>query len=440
MARAAARRGAGRPDHEVERALELLVHGLLEGGRNGGHWVTAASQWQQLSGAVMAKGVEDTATYRYNGLLSHAEVGCDPDRASCSVEEFHRFVRRRARKRESGGGLNTTSTHDSKRNEDARSRLAVLSEASAEWGRLVDRWHARYAVGSPAPQPHDAIVAYQTLAALWPDGRTGPPARDVRRVQDYALKAAREAKLHTSWTEPDPRYERALRSYIARICRDRHFRTEMGRFVRTIAPAAVSNALALMVLKVCTPGVPDFFQGTELFEPTLTDPDNRRPVDFAAREALLASLPEPGTPQAELVPQVKTMLDHWENGQIKVHVIRALLQQRRAFPDLFAKGSYLPLATSGRRGANVVAWSRRRGRHWVVALVPRLALEAGGPGRFPIGSRVWDDTTCVLPKGSPRSYVDIFTGRSMTTTRGRLEVASALAVLPVAVLRVADEG
>ena len=442
MARAAARCGAGRPDHEVERAMGLLVSGVLEGGRHGSSWLTVASQWQQLSGAVMAKGVEDTATYRYNGLLSHAEVGCDPDRASCSVDEFHRFVRRRAGKRGSGGGLNATSTHDSKRNEDARSRLAVLSEASAEWAGLVGRWHGRASVASPAPQPqpHDAIVAYQTLAALWPVGRAGLGAGDVRRVQDYALKAAREAKLRTSWTEPDPRYERALRSYVARICRDRRFRTEMGRFVRTIAPAAVSNALALMVLKVCTPGVPDFFQGTELFEATLTDPDNRRPVDFAAREALLASLPAPGTPEADLVPQVQRMLDHWENGQIKLHVIRALLQQRRALPDLFAAGPYLPLATSGQRAANLVGWSRRHGRHWVHAVVPRLALEAGGPGRFPIGSRVWGNTTCVLPEGAPQSYVDIFTGRRITTTRGRIEVAHALKVLPVAVLRVADEG
>jgi (1->4)-alpha-D-glucan 1-alpha-D-glucosylmutase len=195
-----------------------------------------------------------------------------------------------------------------------------------------------------------------------------------------------------------------------------------------------------MVLKVCTPGVPDFFQGTELFEATLTDPDNRRPIDFASREALLASLPAPGTPEADLVPAVQRMLDRWEDGQIKLHVIRSLLQQRRAFPDLFAEGSYRPVGTSGRAGVNLVAWSRRRGRHWIIALVPRLALEAGGPGRFPIGPRVWGNTTCVLPKGAPQSYVDIFTGRRITATRGRIEVASALGVLPVALLRVDDEG
>jgi (1->4)-alpha-D-glucan 1-alpha-D-glucosylmutase len=163
IARAAAPRGAGRPDHEVERAIGLLVGGLLESGRPGSHWLSAASQWQQLSGAVMAKGVEDTATYRYNGLLSHAEVGCDPDRASCTVEEFHRFVRRRARQRGSGGGLNATSTHDSKRNEDARSRLAVLSEASAEWGRLVGHWYRRYAAAMPPPLPRRSRSRSRTM-------------------------------------------------------------------------------------------------------------------------------------------------------------------------------------------------------------------------------------------------------------------------------------
>lgn len=439
LARATARRTTSRPDHEVERALALLTDGLLESGRDENPWAPVASQWQQLSGAVMAKGVEDTATYRYDGLLNHAEVGCDPDRASCGVEEFHRFVRRRAHTKASRGGLNATSTHDSKRNEDARCRLAVLSEVSAEWGRLVGRWHGRFAASSSPPRPHDEIVVYQTLAALWPAGRAALSGEDVHRVQDYVLKAAREAKLHTSWTEPDARSERALRSFVSRLGREQRFRAEMGRFVRTIAPAAASNGLALMVLKACTPGVPDFFQGTELFEPTLTDPDNRRRVDFQAREALLQSLPALRSPEAALVPQVRRMLHDWENGQIKLHVIRALLHHRRAFPELFAVAPYVPLATSGKRGANLVAWSRRRGRHWVVAVVPRLTLAASGPGRFPTGARVWEDTTCVLPQGAPQSYVDLFTGRRIVATRGRIEVGTALDVLPVAVLRVADE-
>jgi len=434
--RAVARRDADSVDTEVARAIPMVANGLLESGREGSAWLGVASRWQQLTGAVMAKGVEDTATYRYDGLLSHAEVGCDPDRASCGVDEFHRFIRRR---RQSGNnGLNATSTHDSKRNEDARCRLAVVSEASDEWVRLVGRWHRRFATVAPAPQPHDELVVYQTLVSLWPASRTGLPARDLRRVQDYTLKAAREAKLYTSWTEPDHRYERDLRSFVARICHEQRFRSEMSKFVRTIAPVAASNSLALMVLKACTPGAPDFYQGTELFEATLTDPDNRRPVDFAAREALLASLPELGALESDLVPRVQRMVADWETGQIKLHVVRALLHLRRELPGVFANGSYVPLEAAGPRGTNVVAWWRRQGRHRILAVVPRLALECAGPGRFPTGTRAWGTTSCPIPKSAPRSYVDVFTGRTVAATRGRLALADILEVLPIAVLREAD--
>ncbi len=434
--RAVARRDDHGVDTEVERAIELVVGGLLESGRDRSDWLGMAGRWQQLTGAVMAKGVEDTATYRYDGLLSHAEVGCDPDRASCGVDEFHRFVRRRGRR--AGGGLNATSTHDSKRNEDARCRLAVLSEASDDWTRLVDRWHRRFGSLSPAPRPHDELVVYQTLVSLWPARRTGLATRDLRRVQDYTLKAAREAKRYTSWTEPDFRYERDLRSFIARVCGGERFRTEMSRFVRAIAPAAASNSLALIVLKACTPGVPDFFQGTELFEATLTDPDNRRPVDFSAREALLESLPELGTPESDLVPRVRRMLADWETGQIKLHVIRALLHLRRDLTGVFADGSYTPLEASGPKAAHVVAWCRRQGRDRVIAVIPRLALECAGRSRFPTGTRVWGTTACLLPERAPRSYVDVLTGRTVAATRGRLDIANTLGVLPVAVLRETD--
>jgi (1->4)-alpha-D-glucan 1-alpha-D-glucosylmutase len=207
--------------------------------------------------------------------------------------------------------------------------------------------------------------------------------------------------------------------------------------VRAIGPAAATNSLALTVLKACAPGTPDFFQGTELFEATLTDPDNRRTVDFATREALLSSLPSRQTEASDLAPLVDEMLVDWSNGRLKLYVIRSLLHLRRELSGLFADGSYVPLAASGPRAGNVIAWSRRRGSHGVIALVPRLTFEHAGPGRFPTGSRVWDETACLLPKGAPRSYVDIFTGRSVTATRGRIEVANALDLLPVAVLRVA---
>ena len=214
----------------------------------------------------------------------------------------------------------------------------------------------------------------------------------------------------------------------------------MGRFVRTIAPAAASNALALMVLKVCTPGVPDFFQGTELFEATLTDPDNRRPVDFTVRKALLASLPAPGTPEADLVPQVQRMLDDWENGQIKLHVIRALLQLRRAFPDLFAERFLCSpcdvRAERGEPGGMVAAPRAPLGRRRGPPLGTRGRRSKAIPDRIP---DLGEHDLCA-PPGCPAVLRRHLHGPAYHDPRGRIEVANVLRVLPVAVLRVADEG
>lgn len=432
------RAGRGRsPDHEIERAVTLVAGGLVERARTGSPWLVVAQRWQQLTGAVMAKGVEDTATYRYDGLLSHADVGCDPDDAGCNPEDFHRFIQNRPRGRGGAGGLNSTSTHDSKRNEDARCRLAVLSEASEEWGRLVRRWHRRFA-STPMPHPHDELVAYQTLVALWPTEGDGLSPADLRRVKDHVVKAAREAKQRTSWTDPDLRYERRLTSSVARMCHDESFRGEMVGFVHGVGPAAATNSMALLVLKACAPGVPDFYQGTELFEATVTDPDNRRPVDFAARHRLLMSLPALGSAPSELGPQVAHMLGGWESGQIKLYLARALLHLRRHLPRLFSEGSYLPLEVRGPRAGNVVAFARRGGREWVIVLVPRLTLRAAGRGRFPVGRRIWTTETCLLPNGAPTSYADIFTGTEVTARGGRIDVVSALHTLPVAVLRVRE--
>jgi maltooligosyltrehalose synthase len=170
----------------------------------------------------------------------------------------------------------------------------------------------------------------------------------------------------------------------------------------------------------------------------LTDPDNRRAVDFATRETLLGTLPAPGTEASDVAARVEQMLADWADGRLKLHMIRSLLHLRRELSGLFADGSYVPLAVAGPRAGNVVAWTRRRGSDGVIAVVPRLTFEHAGRGRFPTGFRVWGETTCLLPRGAPRSYVNIFTGRSVTATRGRIEVASALDLLPVAVLRVAE--
>jgi malto-oligosyltrehalose synthase len=405
---------------EERRALSLVTEGMAHAAGQSDPWLTTARRWQQLTGAVMAKGVEDTATYRYPGLLAQAEVGADPDSAASSVDDFHRFASRRR------SGLNATSTHDSKRNEDARARLSVLAEEAATWERLVSRWHRRFAAArAPLPHPGEEWAIYQALLALWPPDRDHMDRGTLGRVQAYAEKAAREAKRRTSWIDPDLRYERTLRGHLARVAADAAFRGEMSRFVRRIAPAAVTNSLSLLVLKCCTPGTPDLYQGTEFFDPTLTDPDNRRPVDFAARRHALEALPA-ATPAA-----ASRLLRRWHDGAVKLFVIRALLHERRARAQLFDGGDYRPLHSSS---DHVVAFARHNGRDRLLCIVPRLVMTLAGPGRFPLGP-VWEGMTVAVPRWAAGTYTDIFTGMMLDAAPGALGLDELLGSLPVAVLR-----
>ena len=227
---------------EARRAARLITRRLLEVESSVGTWRDVARRWRQLSGAVMAKGVEDTATYRYSGLLSHAEVGCDPARASATPGDFSRLVRARRRHPAS---LNAASTHDSKRNEDARSRLFVLSEAAEQWSTLVRRrWHRRHATaGLAGPDAHDELLVYQSLVSLWPFGASKLSRVERRRVQDYALKAAREARRRTSWTDPDRDYEAVLKAFIDRLADEVAFADEMLRLVSLVGPVRGSPRL-----------------------------------------------------------------------------------------------------------------------------------------------------------------------------------------------------
>jgi (1->4)-alpha-D-glucan 1-alpha-D-glucosylmutase len=404
---------------EVRRAVATISGALLERAANEGPWLQVARRWQQLSGAVMAKGVEDTATYRYAGLSVRAEVGGDPDERGDPVAAFHRLVAARA------GGLNATSTHDSKRNEDARCRLAVLSEADGEWASLVGNWHRLLTAPGDGAGPTEELTVYQSLLALWPTA--GEPDRDtVERVKGYVVKAAREAKVRTSWSEPDDRYEHRVTSFVDTLVARRDFRAEMTSFCRATAPAALSNVLGLVVLKAWTAAAPDFYQGTELMEPALTDPDNRRPVDFAARACLLESLPETSPIAAT------QLLSSWPNGRIKLHVTRALLHERRRQPALFESGSYEPSTVTT---DHAVAFSRQLEDEAALAVVARLTYRLAGPGRFAIGTDVWRDETVVLPEGAPTSYREVLTGREIHADSGHLRLSDVFEILPVAALR-----
>jgi malto-oligosyltrehalose synthase len=417
-------------DGEARRAVQLVSEVLTVPCVG----LELAQRWQQLSGAAMAKGVEDTATYRYSGLLSHAEVGCDPDHASSSPESFHQLVGSRQRQTSS---LNATSTHDTKRSEDARARLFTLSELPDEWTELVARWrrHYRSSRDHVGPDAHDEIVIYQSLLAVWPVGATRLSRQLVQRVQRYIVKAARETKRHTCWTDPDVTYERALTTRVSLLSRDHQFFKEMSHFVDRIAPAAATNSLAMTVLKCVAPGVPDFYQGAELWDYSLTDPDNRRPVDFAQRRSALDRLPDVDATPSRRRNVSSQLLARWPQGFLKLYITREMLALRKQRRDLFARGAYNVLDVTGPRAEHVVAVTRQRSGEWVLAVVARQSIAVAGPGHFPTGERAWGSRTAIrLPSAAPTLYRDIFTGATLTSTRSRLNVADCLTELPVAVL------
>ena len=395
-------------------------------------WVDLVMRWQQLTGPVMAKGLEDTALYQYNRLLSLNMVGGEPDppRRHLTVGEFHR--RAAAQLERWWGGLNATTTHDSKRSEDVRSRLHVLAEIPDVWLRAVWRWHALNRPhrttrgGRPAPDPNEELFVYQTLLGAWPLS-DGEMAGFGERIRAYLVKAAREAKVHTSWLEPDQEHETALVDFAAALldpARAPEFRADMDRLAGRVARWGAVNSLAQLALKLAAPGVADFYQGTELWTLTLVDPDNRRPVDLAARAGMLAAL-ERDDPAA--------LVRSWRDGRLKMLVTWRGLRARRAEPDLFLRGDYLPLEARGHAAAHLVAFARRRQEAWLVCAVPRLParLAAG----FPLGGRVWRDTALALPPGAPADWVDLVSGAGARAEGGELQAADLFQSLPVALLR-----
>jgi (1->4)-alpha-D-glucan 1-alpha-D-glucosylmutase len=255
-----------------------------------------------------------------------------------------------------------------------------------------------------------------------------------RRVQDYAVKMAREAKVHTSWVDPDEDHERALRSWVRRALSssNRTFREDFLELHDAVAVPGAVNALTQVLLKVTAPGVPDLYQGTELWHLALVDPDNRRPVDFDRRIRLLRDLDrrdEAG--RAELVGE---LLNRWRDGRIKLHVTATALRFRRTHPELYARGAYIPLRSTGRRGRNVVAFARRLRESWAITVVPRLVAGLAPPGRFPLGAAAWGGTAVALPEGAPRDWTNVLTGEPVQASEGRLLARNLFATLPEALI------
>jgi (1->4)-alpha-D-glucan 1-alpha-D-glucosylmutase len=331
---------------------------------------------QQFTGPLMAKSLEDTAFYRYHRLLALNEVGGDPSAKALAIDAFHDMMRTRAS--EWPHGMTATATHDTKRGEDARARIMALAELPGEWTSAVGRWkilnapHLVIEGEMRAPSAAFEYMLYQALLGAWPVDE--PDATFAERMQAYALKAAREGKQETSWLNPNQAYEAGLRTFIERIldpAASSEFLDSIGTLARRIALLGALNSLSQITLKATMPGVPDFYQGTEFWDLSLVDPDNRRPVDFAARAAALPALEN---------PDWADLTQHWPDGHIKLAWTRQLLKLRAELAELFAHGDYQPLEVSGPHRDHVIAFARRRGRDAAIVAVTKscAAFSQGG--------------------------------------------------------------
>ena len=382
-----------------------------------------AMKFQQFTGPIAAKALEDTAFYRYTRLLSLNEVGGDPSRFGTTITAFHHLNEERAKLWPHT--MVTTATHDTKRGEDVRARINVLTELPAEWGRRLRRWSAlnRRAKsevdGAPVPSPDDEYLFYQTLVGAWPIELLGPdePAalpleRFRERINAYMIKAVREAKQNSNWATPNTQYEAALSGFVHRLldwdqfCT---FLTDLQAFATRIALPGMINSLAQAALKLTIPGIPDIYQGCEFWDLNLVDPDNRRPVDFKLRSAALNMMPK--LPTATTRAAVATMLENWHDGNIKLYATSQLLAERHRRPVLFNDGVYTALNVTGERTDNLLAFTRTKDEAALAVAVPRLVLSLGaGEGRMPIGD-VWTDSAVVCPPTlAGRRWTSVFTG------------------------------
>ncbi len=386
--------------------------------------------WQQLCGPVMAKGREDTACYRYPVLLAASEVGCDPaDRGDPTGTRLHGLLR--ARVHHHGHPLDTLATHDTKRSGDVRTRLAVLSELPDEFDAALRAWRAAPDRSRGVRAADERLVA-QTLIGVWPPA--GEPGDGlVRRVDAYLRKALREGKEVSSWIDPDERYEATVGTCAREaLAPGSAFRAAFADLTARVAFFGMIGGLADRVVMAAAPGIPDVYEGTERPRLSLTDPDNRRPVDFDAGAVMLARLGR----EHGLGALVGRLRSDWTSGALTLHVLSAALQARRADPALFGAGSYEPLEVGGARHQHVFAFARRHeDRVAIAAVALRVARAGNGDLEFPLGARFWADTAIALPAPLATQCHDVISGRHIVPAAATLAAADIFGALPVALLR-----
>jgi len=388
-------------------------------------------RWQQFTGPIVAKGMEDTALYVYHPLLSLNEVGGTPEPSDVSSrEEFLSVLKARAERWPYS--LNASTTHDTKRSEGVRARINVLSEMPDEWGSHLALWselnlrHKTEVGGRPAPDRNEEYFFYQTLLGAWPLECQG--CETFReRLQAHLVKATREAMVHTRWTRPNQAHEEALRNFVARILSSdaEDFLRDFRPFQKKIAYWGMINSLAQVMIKIGAPGGADFYQGSELWDFRLVDPDNRGVVDFAARTAMLENLRD--QPSNNLREMIHDLIENWHDGRLKLFLIQKALCWRRENAKLFHEGKIVPLQTSGDHSENVVAFLRQREDKFVLVATPRwiskLSGEAERRQSEPSWKHLdWKNTAVVLPPGAPSNWLNIAAGTTLECGAGRRDL------------------
>ncbi len=391
-------------------------------------------KFQQATGPIMAKGLEDTVFYIYNRLVALNEVGGEPQQFGLSINAFHE--RNLDRQRNWPATLLTTSTHDTKRSEDVRTRMVAISEMPELWRRSLQRWRLanrrwkRTINDVEAPDGNEEYLLYQTLLGTWPVQPSGLPeeaatAEYTERIQTYMAKALHEAKVNTSWIQPNEEWDAAMRDFVGRILDSSPRNKFVPAFlpvVQEIARLGAINSLSQTLLKLTSPGVPDIYQGNEIWDYSLVDPDNRRPVDYRPRREMLEALSAFTSDE---------LMQNWPDGRIKMFLTQRVLQFRREHVDLFQRGEYLPLVASGTFTECCVSFARRLGDQWIVVIAPRLSSRIGFP---PIAER-WKDTTLEFPETLSLEHAhNLFTCRKLRHESRRISIADALPILPFAVM------
>jgi (1->4)-alpha-D-glucan 1-alpha-D-glucosylmutase len=410
-------------------------------------WLNFAMRFQQITGPVMAKGMEDTSFYLYNRLVSLNEVGGMPGRFGTTLEAFH--GQNLERFKNFPHAMIASATHDSKRGEDVRTRIDALSELPELWKKSLVKWR-RLNKGKgvlldnqTVPDRNEEYLLYQTLIGAWPVAETDPAGLETfrARIREYMVKAIREAKLHTSWVSPNTAYEEAVVAFVDRILFNapgNGFLREFRPFQRLVARCGIFSSLSQSLLKMVSPGVPDFYQGTELWDFTLVDPDNRHPVDYSSRVEALAELKRR---EAEVGPEplLRELLERCEDGRIKLYLIFRVLNYRRKNREVFERGEYLPLEAQGAKARHLCAFARRANGRSVIAVAPRLiATLVPGPELSPLGEPAWLDTFLVLPEGAGGRFRNVVNDQELDAVerQGRrgIRLAELFAGAPVALL------